>query len=61
MPKILCIISLVISSLIFLLFVANMLVGVPFGSSGGMLVNIGMIAGAIIVGTFSVLTFLEAR
>jgi hypothetical protein len=38
-----------------------MLVGVPFGSSGGMLVNIGMIAGAIIVGTFSVLTFLEAR
>ncbi|MDR1963395.1 MAG: hypothetical protein LBQ50_06425 [Planctomycetaceae bacterium] len=61
MPKILCIISLVISSIIFLVFLANMLIGVPFGSAGGMLMNIGMIVGALIIGTFSVLTFLESR
>ncbi|MDR2754362.1 MAG: hypothetical protein LBC20_01525 [Planctomycetaceae bacterium] len=61
MPKILCIISLVISSIILLVFLANMLAGVPFGPAGGMLMNIGMIAGSLIVGTFSVLTFLECR
>jgi hypothetical protein len=61
MPKILCIISLVISGIVFLIFLANMLAGIPFGSAGGMLMNIGMIVGAAIVGTFSVLTFLESR
>jgi hypothetical protein len=38
-----------------------MCAGVPFGAAGGMLMNIGMIVGALIVGTFSVLTFLEVR
>ncbi|MDR0703972.1 MAG: hypothetical protein LBF88_03205 [Planctomycetaceae bacterium] len=61
MPKILCIISFVISCIIFLVFLANMLAGVPFGSAGGILINIGMIIGSLIIGTFSVLTFLESR
>ncbi len=62
MPKILCIISLVISSIVFLLFVMNMLAGFPFGNvAGSMPANIGMIVTSIIVGTFSVLTFLEIK
>ena len=62
MPKILCIISLVISCIIFLLFIMNMAAGVPFGKvEGAFLANIGMIVGSLIVGVFSVLTFLEIR
>ena len=61
MPKILCITSLVISSIVFLIFLLNLIAGIPFGSAGGMLMNIGMIIGALIIGAFSVLTFLEAR
>ncbi len=62
MPKILCIISLVVSSLVFLLFVLNMTMGFPFGNvTGSTPANIGMIIGSIIVGVFSVLTFLEIK
>lgn len=62
MPKVLCIISLVISSIIFLIFLLNMIAGIPFGRVDGMmLMNIGMVLGAGIIGTFSVLTFLEIR
>lgn len=62
MPKVLCIISLVISCIIFLVFVMNMAAGVPFGNvEGAGLANIGMIVGSLIVGLFSVLTFLEVR
>ena len=62
MPKILCIISLVVSCILLLLFVMNMASGVPFGKvEGAGLVNIGMIVGSLIVGVFSVLTFLEIR
>ncbi len=62
MPKILCIVSLVVSSLVFLMFVLNMTVGFPFGNvAGSTLANIGMIVSSLIVGTFSVLTFLEIR
>lgn len=61
MPKILCIISLVISSLILLIFLLNLIVGIPFGSAGGILMDIGMIIGSGIIVTFSVLTFLENK
>ncbi len=62
MPKILCITSLVIASIIFLLFVTNMVAGFPFGNvTGSMPANIGMIVSSLVVGVFSVLTFLEMR
>lgn len=61
MPKILCIISLVISSLILLIFLLNLILGFPFGSAGGILMDIGMIVGSGIIVVFSVLTFLENK
>ena len=61
MPKVLCIFSLVVSSILFLLFLANMIVGVPFGEAGGAMMNIGFIVGAGIVAGMSVVTFLEQR
>lgn len=61
MPKILCITSLAISGLLFLIFLLNLIAGIPFGPAGGKLMDIGMIVGSGVVGTFSVLTFLEIR
>ena len=62
MPKILCIASLVVACIIFLVFLLNMLAGFPFGkANGAFLMNIGMLTGSLIVGVFSVLTYLEAR
>jgi len=61
MPKILCIFSLVVSSILFLLFFVNLIAGIPFGGAGGMLVNIGFVIGTGIVAGMSVLTFLEQR
>ncbi|MDR2172048.1 MAG: hypothetical protein LBP59_18030 [Planctomycetaceae bacterium] len=61
MPKVLCIISLSISCIVFLLFLLSLIIGVPFTRDGGILVNIGFIIGSITVGAFSVLTYLEVR
>ncbi len=61
MPKILCIASLVLSSILFLIFLLDLIAGIPFAKSGGMMMNIGFIVGAGIVAAFSVLTFLEQR
>ncbi|GHT19574.1 hypothetical protein FACS1894189_8450 [Planctomycetales bacterium] len=61
MPKFLCLFSLVVSSMIILIFLIDMIAGVPFGFAGGYMANLGMIAGAGIVGTFSFLTFREIR
>ena len=59
MPKMLCVISLVISALVLLLFLLDLIAGFPFGRAGGLVGSLGMITGAAIIGTFSVLTFLE--
>ena len=61
MPKILCLVSLVISSILFLLFLADLIAGVPFGKAGGAMLNIGFIVGAGIVAAMSAVTFLEQR
>ncbi|MDR0870494.1 MAG: hypothetical protein LBN39_06840 [Planctomycetaceae bacterium] len=62
MPKILCISSLVVACLIFLIFLANMLAGIPFGKpDGSFLMNLGMLIGSLVVGVFSALTFLETK
>jgi len=61
MPKALCIISLIISALVFLLFLLDWIVHVPFGGAGGLVGHLGMIIGAAVIGAFSVLTFRECR
>ena len=61
MPKMLCIISLVISALVLVLFLLNLIAGFPFGGAGGIWGNLGMVVGAAVIATFSVLTFLESR
>jgi len=61
MPKALCIVSLIISALVFLLFLLDLIVQVPFGGAGGLMGHLGMLIGATIIGTFSVLTFRECR
>ncbi len=61
MPKILCIISFSVSVILFLVFLLNMIAGVPFGPAGGILMDLGFIIGSGIVATFSALTFLETR
>ena len=61
MPKVLCIVSLVVSALVFLLFLLDMIVAVPFGGVGGLMGHLGMIIGAAVVGAFSVFTFLECQ
>jgi hypothetical protein len=61
MPKILCVVSLIISALVFLLFTLNMVAGVPFGGVGGTWGHLGMMFGAIMIGVFSFLTLKECR
>jgi len=61
MPKVLCIVSLSISALVFLLFLLDMIVGIPFGGVGGLMGHLGMLTGAAVVGAFSVLTFRECQ
>ena len=61
MQKMLCIVSLVLSVIVALLFMLDWLAGVPFGGIGGLWGYLGMISGAVIVGVFSVLTIPECR
>jgi hypothetical protein len=61
MPKILCIISLAVSALVFLLFTLNLILGIPFGSGGGLWGHLGMMFGSAVVGAFSFLTISECR
>jgi len=60
MSKLLCIFSLVISALVFLLFTLDLIMGIPFGSSaGGTMGHLGIMFGAAVIATFSVLTIPE--
>jgi hypothetical protein len=61
MPKVLCIVSLIVSALVFLLFTLDLIAGVPFGNVGGTLGHLGMMLGAAVVGTFCVLTLPECK
>ena len=59
MPKMLCLVSLIISALIFLLFTLDLLAGFPFGGVGGLVGHLGMMFGAAVIAAFSALTFRE--
>ena len=57
----LCIISLVVSALVFLLFTLNLIAGVPFGNAGGLPGHLGMMFGSAVVAAFSFLTISECE
>ncbi|MDR0328781.1 MAG: hypothetical protein LBI05_10845 [Planctomycetaceae bacterium] len=61
MPKILCMASLVVSALVFLLFTLDLIVGIPFGGTGGIVGHLGMMFGSAVIAAFSVLTIPECR
>jgi len=61
MPKVLCVVSLVISAIVFLLFALDLFSSIPFGGAGGLLGHLGMMFGAVVVGVFSVITIPECR
>lgn len=61
MPKALCIISIALSGLLLLLFLLDILLGIPFGKHGGIIMNLGFMLASGIVLTFGILTFREQR
>jgi len=61
MPKALCIVSLIASALVFLLFTLDLIAGTPFGGIGGLWGHLGMMFGSAVIATFSVLTLPECR
>jgi len=61
MSKVLCIVTLIISALVFLLFTLDLIAGTPFGGIGGLWGHLGMMFGAAVIATFSVLTLPECR
>jgi hypothetical protein len=58
MPKALCILGLVISVLLFLVFGLDLLTSIPFGR-GAMVMDIGFLVAAAIVGYLSFMTMRE--
>jgi hypothetical protein len=59
MPKMLCVVSLIISALVFLLFTLDLAAGFPFGGAGGLVGRLGRMFGAAVIAVFSALTFRE--
>jgi hypothetical protein len=53
--------SLVVSALVFLLFTLDLIVGIPFGGTGGIVGHLGMMFGSAVIAAFSVLTIPECR
>ena len=60
MQKVLCIVSLIVSALVLILFLLDLVAKFPFGGAST-LGSLGMIAGAAVIATFSVLTLRECR
>jgi hypothetical protein len=58
-----CITSLSVSALVFVVFALNFLVGFPFGGVkvGGYMGHLGMMLGSAVVGAYSYLTLPECR
>ena len=60
MPKVLCLFALVVSAILFLIFLIDLVLGYPFARVS-MLMDIAFIVSSAIVGLFSYLTFQEQR
>lgn len=61
MPKALCIFALVVSGIIALIFLLDLTLKFPFVQAGGILVDILVLLCAIVIATFSFLTFRELK
>ena len=60
MPKILCIASLALSCLLLLVFLLDLVAGIPFGKAS-MIMDLGFVVAAGILAAFSFLTMKEQR
>ena len=60
MAKVLCLFALVVSSIIFLIFFLDLILGVPFARINIMM-DIAFVVSSIIIGLFGFLTFREQR
>ena len=60
MPKVLCIISLAVSCLLFLVFLLDMAIGVPFGKAS-FIMDIGLVVSSAVIAFFSFTTLKEQR
>ncbi|HBT76938.1 MAG TPA: hypothetical protein DEB39_08430 [Planctomycetaceae bacterium] len=61
MPKALCIFSLSVSGLLFLLYFLDLISGFPFAQADGILIDILYMVCSALVGAFSYLTLRELR
>lgn len=61
MQKALCIASIAIAGILFLMFLLDWLVRMPFGGNGGLLLHLGFLFSSLIVIVFGVLTLREQR
>ena len=60
MAKVLCLFSLIVSSILFLIFFLDLILGIPFARINSMM-DIAFVVSAAIIGVFSFLTFQEQR
>ena len=61
MQKILCIASIAIAGLLFLLFLLDMIAKFPFGANGGTTMHIGFMFASALIITFGILALREQR
>ena len=57
MPRVLCILAMVIAGLVFLLFLLDLALGFPFQRAGGLLMDIGFLLSAAVLAYLSWATF----
>ena len=60
MAKVLCLFALVVSSILFLIFFLDLILGIPFARINPMM-DIAFVVSSAIVGVFGFLTFQEQR
>jgi len=60
MAKVLCLFALVVSAILFLLFILDLILGIPFARVS-MMMDIAFVVSATVIGLFSYLTFQEQR
>lgn len=60
MPKFLCVFGMIVAAVMLLLFALDAAIGVPFGKAS-MLMDIGFVIVAAILGYLSLTTFREQR
>jgi len=60
MAKVLCLFALFVSSILFLIFFLDLILGIPFARINAMM-DIAFVVSSAIIGVFSFLTFQEQR